>query len=407
MKPSKSAAALRARKPIPRGIATAGPPILSYGFRPFFLLAGIAALIDMIAWIGALSGLWFVGGTAGPIAWHAHEMLFGYATAAACGFVLTAVPNWTGRLPVSGSPLLVLVAIWLAGRLCMAVPWLLGEPISAIVDWLFLPALSFVVAREVIVGKNWQNLRVAGGLGFLAVLNGWFHLATLLDWDIDTILRLTVSIYVMLISHIGGKIVPSFTRNFLAKRSAPLPRTWGWLDNGALLATLVCLLAWSVLPDWWGLLPLGLVAAGLQTLRLAGWRGWSTFAEPLLAVLHVAYAFVPLGLIAVGLAAIGVLSPPSALHVLTVGAIGMMTVSVMTRASRGHTGRPLTASPATTTTYVCLFLAALARPAAEVFPEAYHALLVISGAAWILAFGLFVAEHGPMLLSSSLRAGRA
>jgi len=121
----------------------------------------------------------------------------------------------------------------------------------------------------------------------------------------------------------------------------------------------------------------------------------------------VAYAFVPLGLIAIGLAAIGVLSPPSALHVLTVGAIGMMTVAVLTRASRGHTGRPLSASPATTTTYVCLFLAALARPTAEVFPEAYHTLLVISGGAWILAFGLFVAEHGPMLVSRSLRTGSA
>lgn len=407
MKPSMSSAALRGRKPIPRGIATAGPAILSYGFRPFFLLAGVAAFIDMVAWIGALSGLWSVGGAAGPIAWHAHEMLFGYTAAAACGFILTAVPNWTGRLPVSGSPLLVLVAIWLGGRLCMAAPWLLGETISAVVDWLFLPALSFVVAREVIVGKNWQNLRVAAGLGFLAVLNGWFHLAILLDWDTGTIQRLTVSVYVMLISHIGGRIVPSFTRNFLAKRFAPLPRTWGWLDNSALLATLVCLLIWSVLPDWWGVLPLGLAAATLQTLRLAGWRAWSTFDEPLLAVLHVAYAFVPLGLIAVSLAAIGVLSAPSALHVLTVGAIGMMTVAVMTRASRGHTGRPLTASPVTTATYVCLFLAALARPAAEVFPEAYHTLLVISGAAWILAFGLFVAEHGPMLLSRSLRPGSA
>lgn len=407
MKPSTSPAALRARKPIPRGIATAGPPILSYGFRPFFLLAGIAAFINMIAWIGALSGLWLVGGAAGPIAWHAHEMLFGYTAAAACGYVLTAVPNWTGRLPVSGSPLLVLVAIWLGGRLCMAAPWLLGEPISAIVDWLFLPALSFVVAREVIVGKNWQNLRVAGGIGCLAVLNGCFHLATLLDWDTGAILRLTVSIYIMLISHIGGRIVPSFTRNFLAKRSAPLPRTWRWLDNSALLATLVCLLAWSVLPDCWGLLPLGLVAATLQILRLAGWRGWSTFEEPLLAVLHVGYAFVPLGLIAIGLAAIGFLTAPSALHVLTVGAIGMMTVAVMTRASRGHTGRPLTASPATTTIYVCLFLAALARPMAEVFPEAYQALLVISAAAWILAFGVFIVEHGPMLLSRSLRSRSA
>lgn len=407
MKLSTAPASARVRKPVPRGIATAGPPILSYGFRPFFLLAGLAAFVDMIAWIGALSGLWSVGGAAGPIAWHAHEMLFGYTAAAACGFVLTAVPNWTGRLPVSGLPLLALVTIWIGGRLCMAAPWLLGEPASAVIDWLFFPALSFVVAREVIIGKNWQNLRVAGGIAFLALFNGWFHLATLLAWDATIVLRLTVSTYVMLISHIGGRIVPSFTRNYLAKRALPVPRTTPWLDNASLLATLVCLLVWSVLPDWWGLLPLGLAAAGLQAARLAGWRGWSTFGEPLLAVLHAGYAFVPLGLISIGLAAVGVLAAPSALHVLTVGAIGLMTIAVMTRAARGHTGRPLTASPATTAIYVCLLAAALARPAAEAFPEAYQALLALSAAAWILAFGLFVVEHGPMLLSRSLRTGRA
>lgn len=406
MKPSTATAASTSRKPIPRGIATAGPPILSYGFRPFFLLAGVVAVFDMIAWVGALSGFWPVGGAGGPIAWHAHEMLFGYTAAAVCGFVLTAVPNWTGGLPVSGAPLLVLVLIWLAGRLCVAFPWLLGEPISALIDCLFLPALAFVVAREVVVGKNWQNLRVAGAIAFLALLNGGFHLADLLGWDSGISLRLAVSTYVMLISQVGGRIVPSFTRNYLAKRSMPTPRTMPWLDNGALLATLVCLVIWAVLPDWWGVLPLGLAASGLQTVRLAGWRGWSTFGEPLLAVLHVGYAFVPLGLVGVAMAAIGLLATASALHILTVGAIGLMTVAVMTRATRGHTGRPLTASAATTTVYTCLFLAALARPAAEVIPEAYHALLAISGTAWILAFVVFVVEHGPMLLSRSARPAK-
>jgi uncharacterized protein involved in response to NO len=334
-------------------------------------------------------------------------MLFGYAGAAACGFVLTAVPNWTGRLPVSGLPLLALVAIWIAGRLAMAVPWMIGEPASAIIDWLFLPALAFVVGREVVVGKNWQNLRVAVALGALAVLNGCFHLATVLHGDSGMVLRLTVSTYIMLISQVGGRIVPSFTRNYLAKRSAPLPRAQGWLDNVAQLATLSCLFVWSALSEWWALLPLALVAAGLQGARLAGWRGWSTLGEPLLAVLHVGYAFLPLGLVAIGLASIGLLSAPSALHILTVGAIGLMTVAVMTRASRGHTGRPLTASPATTAIYICLFVAAAVRPTAEAFPEVYHPLLTVSAAGWILGFCIFVVEHAPMLLSRSLRPGRA
>ncbi|MEO8758791.1 MAG: NnrS family protein [Devosia sp.] len=396
-------AAITTRKPVPRGIATAGPAILSYGFRPFFLLAGIVAVVDMIVWIGALSGLWPVGGSAGPISWHAHEMLFGYAAAAACGFVLTAVPNWTGRLPVSGPPLLVLVVIWVAGRLCMGAPWILGEAISALVDCLFFPMLVFVVAREVIIGKNWQNLRVAAALGSLALLNGCFHAAPLLGWDEMAVLRLTVSVYVLLISQMGGRIIPSFTRNYLAKRFAPLPRPAGRLDDIVLAVTLVALLCWSILPEWPGTAGVALIAATLQTVRLVGWRGWASRDEPLLLVLHVGYAFVPLGLLGIGLAAVGLVSAPSALHVLTVGAIGLMTMAVMSRASRGHTGRALTASLATTVSYALLFLSAILRPLAELFPDAYHIFLDLSGGFWILSFGIFVVEHGPMLVLHSMR----
>ena len=176
-------------RPVPRGIARHGPALLSYGFRPFFLLAGIFATTATVVWIGALSGYWEIGGKAGPIDWHAHEMLFGYASAALCGFVLTAVPNWTGRLPVSGLPLVGLVALWLVGRAAMAAPGLLGEGPSAVIDCLFLPALGFVVAREVIVGRNWKNLRVAIGIAVLAALNATFHIVVLERWEEMWVLR--------------------------------------------------------------------------------------------------------------------------------------------------------------------------------------------------------------------------
>lgn len=396
-----------ATRPIPRGIATRGPAVLSYGFRPLFLLAGIFATAAMVIWIGALSGYWEIGGKAGPIDWHAHEMLFGYASAALCGFVLTAVPNWTGRLPVSGLPLLGLVALWLAGRVAMAAPGLLGEGPSALIDCLFLWALAFVVAREVIVGRNWKNLRVAIGIAFLAALNATFHIVVLDGRDELWVIRLALSLYVLLISHIGGRIVPSFTRNYLAKTGASrFPRQMGRLDHLALLATLVACVLWSFVP--YGLLTAAIatLAAVLQGVRLAGWRGWTTAAEPLLLVLHVGYAFIPIGLLAIAAAAMGLLAEPSALHLLTVGGIGMMTLAVMTRASRGHTGRPLTASHTTTVSYLLLLAVAVLRPLAEFLPAYYHEILDFSGLAWVLAYGLFVAEHAPMLLRPSLSVRR-
>lgn len=397
-----------ARRPVPRGIDRSGPAILSYGFRPFFLLAGLFAMIDMVLWIGALSGFWSVGGEAGPIAWHAHEMVFGYGAAALCGFVLTAVPNWTGRLPVSGLPLLGLVILWLGGRLLMLAPWWLGEVVSAAADALFLPILAYVVAREVVIGRNWQNLRVAAVIGILAALNIAFHIATLMGQDEGMVIRLAVAMFIVLITQIGGRIVPSFTRNYLARAGeAKFPRPAGNLDQVTLAATLVAGLYWAVLPAGWPTAVLASAAAGLQVIRLAGWRGRATLGEPLLAVLHIGYGFVPLGFAAIAAASLGLLSQPSALHVWTAGAIGMMTYAMMTRATRGHTGRPLSASAPTQAGYVCLFAVAVSRPLAELAPAFYHIILGVSALAWIAAFGLFVVEYAPMLLAPSLgrRAG--
>jgi len=405
MSNSTSSAEIRPRRPVPRGIAADGPAVLSYGFRPFFLLAGIFAPIALVVWIGALAGYWPVGGRNGPIDWHAHEMLFGYAAAALAGFVLTAVPNWTGKLPVAGRPLLGLATLWLVGRLANGFPELVGEGVGALLDCLFLPVLAGVVIREVVTGKNWKNLRVAAGISALAALNIAFHVAGLAGWDAMPVLRLTVVLFTLMITLIGGRIVPSFTRNYLAKAGATrFPRPAGRLDEAVLLATLVAGLAWGVLPQGPVTAALAALAAALQAVRLAGWRGWATWREPLLGVLHVGYAFVPVGLAAIALSALGVMAEPSALHLITVGAIGLMTLAVMTRATRGHTGRALTASPTTTLSYCCLLAAAVLRPFAEAVPAGYSVLLDASGVAFILAFVLFVVEYAPMLLGRS-RAG--
>lgn len=396
-----------ARTPVPRGIARSGPAILSYGFRPFFLLAGTYGAVAMIMWVGTLSGLWSIGGREGPIAWHAHEMLFGYAVAALAGFVLTAVPNWTGRLPVSGQPLAVLVAIWLAGRTVSIWPYMLGEGPSAVIDALFLPALAFVVAREVIVGRNWQNLRVAGAISTLALLHMAFHAVVLTGNEADWVLRGTVALYVLLVCQIGGKIIPSFTRNYLARSGATnLPAPAGRFDQIVIAATLIAGMLWTASPEGPLTASVSGLAAVLNSIRLARWHGGATWREPLVTVLHVAYGFVPIGYFAVSLAAIDLISQASALHVLTVGVIGLTTLAVMTRATRGHTGRALTASYRTTAAYALLLAVAVLRPLAETVPDLYSTILMASGLSWIAAFALFVQEHMIMLIGPSLVRGR-
>lgn len=398
-----SASTTKSRTPVPRGIARTGPAILSYGFRPFFLLAGVAALVDMVLWIGALSALWNVGGSAGPIAWHAHEMLFGYGAAALCGFLLTAIPNWTGRLPVSGPRLILLVVLWLAGRLAMLFPTLPGEPLAAAIDAAFLFVLAAVVAREVIAGRNVQNLRVAAIVTVLALLNSAFHVTSLLGADYGVVLRATVGIFSLLIGLIGGRIIPSFTRNYLARvGETRLPSPIDRIDRFSLGVVLIAVLAWAIAPESWMTSLFAFAAAATQAFRLFRWRPVSALSEPLLAMLHIAFAFVPVGWCAVALSSLGLLSSASAVHVLTVGAIGGMTLAVMFRATRGHTGRPLKASGLGIAAFGCLLLAAVLRPAAEIVPEGYHTILTMSAAAWIAAFTLFLIEHGPMLLGPSL-----
>lgn len=391
----------RARKPVPRGIASGGPAVLSYGFRPFFLLAGIFAVVAMGTWIGALTLGWEVGGEYGMLNWHAHEMLFGYTSAALAGFMLTAIPNWTGRLPVSGRPLLGLVLVWVAGRLAMAAPGVLGLPASTFLDALFLPLLAIIAGTEIIAGRNWRNLKILLGLTALSVADIAFHLSVTFRGAAPEAARASVAIYVMLIVVVGGRIVPSFTRNWLVKAgSTRLPASFGRFDILATVGLLGALGLWTVFPTSAVTASAAVGAALLHGARLSRWLGWQTVDEPLLLALHVAYAFVPLGMLAVAFAAIGWIADASALHVLTVGAIGGMTFAVMTRASLGHMGRVVTASATTSCAYLALVLSAVLRPFAEVIPSQYHALLSLSGLCWLVAFGLFVTEYGPMLLLS-------
>lgn len=389
---------------IPRGIKRTGPPLLSCGFRPFFLGATSFALLAMVTWIGALTLGLDVGGDYGLINWHGHEMLFGYAAAALAGFMLTAVPNWTGRLPVSGTPLLALALLWLAGRLVMAEPGVLGLPLSVAIDAAFLPLLAVIAGREVIAGKNWKNLKILAGVSGLALTNVAFHLWVLLTGEAVVAGRLGTGIFVLLVTVVAGRIVPSFTRNWLVRRGGTIvPAPFDKIDKAAIIALAVALLFWAVQPDGIATAILVLPALGLNAYRLARWQGHRTLDEPLLLMLHVAYAFVPVGLLGIGSAALGWISAPSALHVLTVGSIGGMTFAVMARAALGHTGRPLRASWQATIGFFALAMAAIVRPFAEIIPDYYHQLLAVAGGAWITAFVLFVVAYTPILLGPSAK----
>jgi uncharacterized protein involved in response to NO len=383
-----------------------GPAILSFGFRPFFLLGPLWAALSMMLWIPMLAGQLTLPTRFDPVTWHAHEFLFGYLGAIIAGFLLTAVPNWTGRLPVTGWPLAGLAALWLAGRVTVTVSQSLPPLAVAVVDLALVAALAIFLGREIVVGKNWRNMPVVGLLVLFGCANALFH------WEAASGayaaqgmgLRLGLAAVLMMIAVIGGRIVPSFTRNWLAKRGRgrlPTP-PMQLFDQVALGLLLAALLAWVFAP-FATVTGLALGLAGLVHLvRMARWAGDRTFAEPLVLVLHLGYVFVPLGALA-GAAEIlgsGWVGAGSAQHLWMAGGIGLMTMAVMTRATLGHTGRELTAGRGTMAIYAAVILAVLARIAAGAWPEWAGVLHGLSGASWIAAFAGFAALYGPMLLRS-------
>ncbi|MDR6756287.1 uncharacterized protein involved in response to NO [Mycoplana sp. BE70] len=382
---------------IPRGLSQTGPVLFSYGFRPFFLGGALWAFAAMALWIAALSGLDFAW-KYGVSHWHAHEMLFGYASAVLAGFLLTSVPNWTGRLPVSGWPLLLLFLLWLAGRLALVASDTIGVGVAVAVDLLFLPAMLLICLREVVAGRKWNDLKVIAALLALSLANAGFHYEVLAGGQPERAHRLAITAYVGLIMIVGGRIVPSFTRNWINRSGRKdFPAPYSSFDTAAIMAGVVGLGLWVALPESILTAAGAVIAAAFHFVRLYRWRGWTTFSEMLVAILHVAYLFVPLGFIAISMAAIGIIDPKSALHVVTIGTVALMMLAVTTRATRSHTGRNPAASRMTTLSYAAIVLCALARPVAGFLPDHAPAIYGLSGALWLMAFGLFLIEYGPML----------
>lgn len=391
---------------IPRGVAQSGPAILSYGFRPFFLGAGIWAIAAMGLWVAALTAGLSVGGNLGPVNWHAHEMVFGYTGAALGGFMLTAIPNWTGRLPVSGTPLLLLVLLWLAGRVVFLVPDLVGVVPALVIEGLFLPALGIIALREIVAGRNWKNLKILVAILLLSAADIWFHTTIAMGLAPAAPIRLAVGAWTLLIMLVGGRIIPSFTRNWLARQGTKaLPAAFGRFDQIAILITALALLIWTAMPTGWVTALAAGLAALLHFVRLVRWRGYASLAEPIVAVMHVAYLMIVLGLALIAVAAMGGMGEASALHVLLIGGMGGMTLAIMTRAALGHTGRPIRAAPLVQLSYILVFAAAVVRPLVEFLPGHYNLILATSGTLWILTFVIFVAVYGPILIAPRAARG--
>jgi uncharacterized protein involved in response to NO len=393
--------------PVPRFRAHDGWPLLASGFRPFFLFGSIYAGLAILVWLPVFYGELTLTSAFAPRDWHVHEMLYGYLPAVITGFLFTAIPNWTGRLPIQGTPLLTLVIVWIAGRLSVTFSAETGWLAAMLVDASFLSLVAAAAAREILAGRNWRNLNVVILVLLLLAGNVAFHLEAHFHGAADAGIRIGIAVIVMLIGMIGGRIVPSFTRNWLVRENpGRLPAPFGRFDMIVVAVSALALMAWVAdsASQYTGA---ALALAGLLHLvRLGRWAGDRTWRERLVLILHVGYAFVPLGFLLNAASAFGLVPTGAGVHAWMVGAAGTMTLAVMSRATLGHTGQQLTASPAIQAIYAAVIVAALSRICAVIELTHSDPLLYLAAFAWAAAFFGFAVSFGPLLVGWRSRAKR-
>jgi uncharacterized protein involved in response to NO len=388
----------------------AGTPaiIFSYGFRPFFLVAAIFSPLAILLWLGVFSGEVSSVSAYPPNLWHGHEMLFGYAGAVMAGFFLTAVPNWTGTPPLRGRPLAILAALWLAARGAVWLTPIVPPLAAAALDLSFFVALGLMLVPALSKGSR-KNLVFLAVLTLLVLANLLFHLEALgLRQTASLGLNAGVDLFAVLITVIGGRVTPAFTGNALRAqaeaqhRPPPEIKSYLWLNEAAILSVAIFAVCELAAPGraWLGWI--ALVASSINAARMAGWRTGATLNQPLLWVLHLGYGWLVLGLAVKGIAALtGILPASVALHGITMGAIGTMTLAMMSRATLGHTGRALAAGPALAAAYVLISLAAAVRLLMPILlPDQYPASVAVAGMLWIAAFSIFVVKFVPILAKS-------
>ena len=387
--------------------ADLGLALFSCSFRPFFLLGSIYSGLAILVWLPVFMGELSLVSAFVPRDWHIHEMLYGFLPAVITGFLFTAIPNWTGRLPLRGRPLVFLVGLWVAGRICITFSAYTGWLAAMLVDTSFVLLVAAAAAREIIAGKKWNNLSIVVLILVLLAGNVAFHLEAHFSGASDFSTRVGIAVVVLLISLIGGRIIPSFTRNWLVRENpGRLPVPFARFDMLSVAVGAIALVCWivSTAAAWTGY---ALALAGaLHLIRLGRWAGYRTGHERLLLILHVGYAFVPIGFLLNAGSAFDVVPVGAGIHAWMAGAAGIMTLAVMTRASLGHTGQQLKASVVTQAIYASIIVAAVVRICAVLEPVHSVPLLHVAAFGWAMAFLGFALSYGPILVGFDKDASR-
>ncbi|MFO1303837.1 MAG: NnrS family protein [Burkholderiales bacterium] len=383
---------------LPRHGEPAGFALWSLGFRPFYLAASVFAALSVPLWIAQYAG-WLPTPYARGAMLHGHEMLFGYTMAVIAGFLFTAVRNWTGRPTPTGAVLAGFVALWIAGRLLVLTPWLAW---SALVNAAFPVAVAIALAVPLVRSGNRRNYFFVALLLGLSAANVAMQLA---HADIVHLpealgLRAGLDLVLFILAVMGGRVIPMFTNNGVPGTRATRRLA---VERVALGSVLTLFLADLVQAPGEVVAIVALVAAVAHAIRLALWQPWRTWRVPIVWVLHASYAWIVVYLALRALAALDLVAIPVADHALTIGAIGGMTIGMMTRTARGHTGRPLTVDRYEVACYALVQAAAVLRVAGPfMLPHAYVATVTASGVCWSLAFALYAVRYWPILSRARL-----
>lgn len=369
------------------------------GFRPFFLMAGIAAVLQLALWQAMFRGGLEAAPYYPPILWHSHEMLFGYAAAVVAGFLLTAVRNWTGVATPSGARLGFLAALWLGGRVLALIPAMPGWAI-AVVDVAFAPMLTVALARPLWLGRNRINRIFIPLLLAMAVANALVHLELLgvTGLTANRGIDLQIDLVLLLLLIVTGRVVPFFTEKAVPQSH---PRLVPWVERSGIVLLMVATAfrLWGGAPPVEGVLALALAA--VLGWRLKGWHHPGVWRLPILWVLFAGCGWLVVGFALRGFAALGLFPPNLSVHAFTVGVIGVLTLGMMARVSLGHTGRALEVSRGTAAAFVLLNAAAAVRIFLPwLFPEAYGGWIDAAALLWMLSFALFVFAFVPVLLKA-------
>ena len=373
--------------------------LFALGFRPFFMLGAGLSIVLISLWLPYLLGYISLADYFSPLHWHAHEMLFGYAAAIIAGFLLAAVRNWTSLDTPSGTPLILLTLVWLAGRLVSTLPLGLPPLLIAITDLLFLPAVMLALASPLIKARKFRNMAFLLILAMLELANLLIHLEALgLQSTGAQGVNLGFGLIILVIVVMGGRVIPFFTRNPLPGME---PRQWPLVEFCAVAGVVVLLLLELIGSDLLTipLAILSMLLGAIHLLRLSGWYDSRIWQRPIIWVLHIAYGSIGIGFCLKGAALLGWVPNSSAIHAFAYGGIGMITLGMMSRVSLGHTGRMLELPKLTVLGIKLLSIGTLVRIAATFLPgQIGTVLLILSAVLWVLAFAAFLRDYAPMLI---------